>query len=248
MKSLKAFSLPAGGKPGIPAVSWVDANRVIHTQRPSPEFGRKDMSFNLRARRPASFPLRRNIEGYYWFSQLRKHVWHESMEEYSALMFLDHVADVVGIAAQPMRIDFGNGLWHFPDFFSEYASGHRELINVRPADLIKPATVRQFAATDAFCAEVGWGHRVITGFTAIERHNLEWLAPYRHPRHAPSPEWKRELEDTTVGSIAFGRLWSLSRKRGPAALAGVYHLLWQRILLFDSTRRFTFSSQIWKVS
>lgn len=218
-------------------VSWIDATGKRHSRLAGPSLLHEPMGLNQPSRRPTSHPLRRNTEGFYWFSQLKQHVWYESMEEYTALMRLDHLRQITAIVTQPMRIDFTDGSAHFPDIFVEHIDGRQELCNVRPASLIDAKTEQQFANTESICSEIGWKHQVLPELSRIERHNLEWIAAYRHRRHAPTPLCRALTLAAAEPECTFGAVWDVCKRSGEEhAVAGLYHLMWKRELLFDANQ------------
>lgn len=249
MRQRSGFQLPAPRGFFGSTVSWIDAAGAPHSRSVGPSLLSESMGSNRVSRRPTSHPLRRNTEGFYWFGQLGHHVWYESMEEYTALMRLDHRCRVTAIVTQPMRIDFAGGGAHFPDIFLEYADGRQGLCNVRPAALIDDAAAQQFEQTALVCSEIGWSHQVLPEVSRIERHNLEWLAAYRHPRHAPTAAGRMDILHAAQSGGTFGDLWSESRTlREAHPLAGLYHLLWRRDLDFDATRPLDFDTPIRKAA
>jgi len=170
------------------------------------------------------------------------------MVEYTALMLLDHSADVAGICTQPMRFDFEDGTAHFPDIFLTYASGVQEVCNVRPADLIDDAAREQFRKAEALCDRVGWRHRVIVDLSLTQRQNLELLAAYRHPRNMPDDDVADTLLDVLAGEAPFGMLWeACQRHPDPYALAGLYNLLWHRDIVFDMSSPLEMNTMLWRL-
>ncbi len=239
MRASTFFQLDRASLAGGHAVSWIDATGRKRRALASAALLHEPMAMNRRARVPATHPQKRNTQGYYWFSQLEKHVWFESMEEYSALMYLDHTENVSGVSAQPMRIDFDDNRFHFPDYLLAYERGRQELVNVRPAALIDERAQRQFATLTEVCSTIGWSHRVFDGLAPAERFNLEWIAAYRHGRHEPNAEVESALFGVIGDGQRFGAIWSFCRRQGrPHVLAGLYNLMWRREIVFDLSRPF----------
>lgn len=243
-----AYAITAAEAPNRASISYINDAGRRRTLRPSPELLHEPIVRAQPSRRPATHPLRRNTEGFYWFEQTAHHVWHESMVEYTALMLLDHSADISGICTQPMRIDFEDGTAHFPDIFLTYASGVQEVCNVRPADLIDDAAREQFWKTEALCDRVGWRHRVIVDLSLTQRQNLELLAAYRHPRNMPDDDVADTLLDVLNGEAPFGMLWeACQRHPDPYALAGLYNLLWHRDIVFDMSSPLEMNTMLWRI-
>ncbi|WP_104163840.1 TnsA-like heteromeric transposase endonuclease subunit [Cryobacterium sp. N22] len=136
-------------------------------------------------RQPVKYQHRRHYEGYYWFADTGKLVWHESMVEYTALMWLDHHHSIRAIAAQPMCIFFADGSRHYADFFAVHADGSQVVYDVRPQERIDESAALQFEKTKNVCVKAGWRYEIFIGVDQVVRHNLEWMAAYRHQRCSP---------------------------------------------------------------
>ncbi|MFJ4221860.1 TnsA-like heteromeric transposase endonuclease subunit [Curtobacterium luteum] len=244
MRRGSAFQIPRAAADRT-AVSFVDARGRRRAFTATPELLLQPILTGRPSRRPATHPLKRNTEGFYWFEQTTAHIWHESMTEYTALMLLDHTEDIAGICTQPMRIDFSDGTSHFPDGFVIYADGRQQVFDVRPADLVDADAVAQFTKTAAVCAEVGWTHRLVVDITLPHRHNLELLAGYRHPRHLPTAALADQLLHEAAEPTRFGQLWARVR-RHTRSRAGLYNLLWHRELTFDMLHPLTMNTPIWR--
>jgi hypothetical protein len=186
------------------------------------------------SRRPAKYKHRRNYEGYYWCAGSGESVWYESMTEYSALMNMDHTCDVRKVAAQPMCILFGDGSRHYPDYFAVHASGSQVLYDVKPVNRIDEEVLRQFSRTAEVARQIGWSYEVLHGVTGVERHNLEWLAAYRHPYIAPSDAIKSQILGATERPLPLRELATALDPRLPARfLPAIYHMMWKRILIHN---------------
>lgn len=137
------------------------------------------------SRQPAKYQHRKHYEGFYWFSGTQAHVWHESMAEYTALMWWDHHRSIEAIASQPMCIIFADGTRHFPDFFAVHSDGSQVLYDVRPSALLDEKAIAQFEKTRQLCTKTGWNYEVFTGLDRVIRHNLEWMSAFRQKRFEP---------------------------------------------------------------
>lgn len=210
--------------------------------------GLKSEPFHLarQARTAAAYPGRRNYEGLHWFSSTAEHIWHESLFEATALMCWDYRGDVAGVAAQPMRLVFGSGATHFPDFFLLLESGEQVLCDVRPAARIDDATGVQFSETARLCASVGWRYELFTEIDPIRQSNLEWLAAYRHKRFRPADYTRDRIFDLLempqpLGSIAK----ALLPTNTPRALPWIYHMMWMRQIDFAVSKVLNLSTLVW---
>lgn len=115
-----------------------------------------------------SWPGKRNYEGHYWSSTVRRHVVFESLLEKQALLAYDYRADVVALAAQPFALLWPRGTSghksHVPDLFVRLGNRDGCVVDVRPADRITEKTAAQFEKTRALCRELGWCTRCSRGF------------------------------------------------------------------------------------
>ncbi|MEB0288499.1 TnsA-like heteromeric transposase endonuclease subunit [Cryobacterium sp. 10S3] len=162
-------------RPRRGAPSWVRADRSATSC---------ELHQVLPVRKPTKYAKRQHYEGHYWFSGVNQLVWHESMEEYSALMWLDHSFEIHGIAAQPMCLYFADGSRHVPDYFARHVGGQQVVYDVRPLARVNEDFMLQAKKTRDLCYQVGWTYVVLTGLDAISRYNLEWIATYRDRRLA----------------------------------------------------------------
>ncbi|MEE1622727.1 TnsA-like heteromeric transposase endonuclease subunit [Zafaria sp. Z1313] len=220
-----------------PVIAWTDAAGAARTSVADARCLRHGLETARRARRPANYQHRRNYEGYYWWAGSGESVWYESMTEYAVLMELDHSQRLAKVAAQPFCILFNDGARHYPDYFALHASGSQVVYDVRPADRIDEKAEMQFAKTREVCEQIGWGYEVLHGATGVQRHNLEWLAGYRHPYITPeAPARSRILraaeERLPLATLAAGLDPELPARFIPA----IYHLLWARDLTYNPSK------------
>jgi hypothetical protein len=173
------------------------------------------------------YPKRRHYAGENWFANTGKHVWHESLFERKAMLWLDFSCDIVAIASQPMRMDFANGLTHVPDLIALH-SDHRQVVyDVKPAELITPTVMEQFAETARACAAVGWGYEVISSFDRVTAANLTWLSNFRQDHYQPPEEARTQLLAALETSLSLEQAAESIRVGLPGARKGwIYHLLW----------------------
>lgn len=200
------------------------------------------------SRQPVKYQHRRHYEGYYWFSQTGKLVWYESMVEYTALMWLDYQQSIQSIAAQPMCIFFSDGSRHYPDFFAVHADGSQVLYDVRPLARIDESAALQFEKTKKVCAKAGWRYEVLTGVDQVARHNLEWMAAYRHQRCSPDDVLSERVLEFLSDARPLSEVLRLLDLKTPArCLPQLYHMMWNRHICFDITQPLSLATLIWKV-
>lgn len=215
-------------------IAWTDVNGATRTSVADPRCLRLGIETARVARRPANYQHRRNYEGYYWCSGSGQSTWYESMTEYSALMELDHTLHLAKVAAQPMCMLFADGTRHYPDYFALHESGRQFLYDVRPEALVDERARIQFAKTQEVCEKIGWGYRILHGATGVPRHNLEFLAGYRHPYVNPSLEVRDRILAAASEPLPLDRLAaSLDPTHPVRILPGIYHLLWRRDLTYS---------------
>lgn len=195
---------------------------------------------------PTAFKGQRNFAGSWWCATSGSHVEYESWLERDHLMLLDFAPDVVGISAQPCRLELQVGTGrrrHVPDYFVRLADGTGVLIDVRPEERVgKDADV--FAATAAACELVGWRYERLGEIDPVFTANVRWLSGYRHRRCLDGRIRDALLsaasaEGSTVGSLA-GEVGE-----PVVVLPTLFHLLWSGELHADlRASRLSLSSPI----
>lgn len=214
-------------------MAWTDVNGATRTSVADPRCLQHGIETARVVRKPVNYQHRRNYEGYYWCSGSGQSIWYESMTEYSALMELDHTLHLAQVAAQPLCILFADGSRHYPDFFALHESGRQFLYDVRPESLVDEKARAQFAKTEEVCEQIGWGYRILHGVTGVQRHNLEFLAGYRHPYVDPGPKVRELILSEASGPRSLDQLASSLDPINPVRLLpGIYHLLWRRDLTY----------------
>lgn len=232
---------------GDALIVWSDKKGVPRTARPD----RKTLAIDFHdvglARQPARYQHRRNYEGHYWFAGTRKLVWHESMTEYTALMWLDHTQDIVGIGAQPMCMVFDDNTRHYPDYFAVHSDERRVIYNVKGRHHFDEKAQLQAAKAAEICERVGWGYVNIHDFSRVERHNLEWLAAYRHPRYRPTVDERQRILDVLTEPMSLDEASRILDFRTPVAhIHKLYNLMWERDALFDTSRPLSRTTRLWR--
>ncbi|MBZ3901459.1 TnsA-like heteromeric transposase endonuclease subunit [Streptomyces scabiei] len=163
-----------------------------------------------------------------------RHHGFESHEEERLLLVADFAAGLVEALCQPFRLRFlseGKAIRHTPDFLLVTESG-LFLIDVRPANRIKPEDALKFAATAEAALSAGWQYGVVAGWRRHVWTNVDALSAERRPL----PDVLRiqsQLRDAAAqGPLPFGEL--VESCRIPAiGRAHAIHLLWHRHLGVD---------------
>src|SRR5260370_26294215 len=93
------------------------------------------------------------------------------------------------------------------------SDGSGVVVDVRPADRVKPADAAKFEATAAACERAGnWSFRLVHELEPVLGANVRWLSGYRHPRHGDRSLGPALLQSFAAG---WGRLGGGSRGAGP---------------------------------
>lgn len=96
----------------------------------------------------------RHHAGRWWTATTGALVGYESWLERDRLILLDFDPEVVGIASQPFWLFWtaeGKSRSHAPDYFARRADGLSLVLDVRPAERIKPRDRAAFEATRSAC-------------------------------------------------------------------------------------------------
>ncbi|MEU7068411.1 TnsA-like heteromeric transposase endonuclease subunit [Streptomyces sp. NPDC046161] len=118
---------------------------------------------------------------------------HGSAAMRSQLMVLDRDPGVVGLAGRPLRVVWRDGQGRVrswvPQLFARYTDGTALLADCPAAPGGGGERARLAAQyVGAACAEAGWVYRRLEPLNRVLAANVRWLAGYRHPRNAGSPE------------------------------------------------------------
>lgn len=153
--------------------------------------------------------------------------------------------------AQPLAI-----LWpratpsnvnHVPDFFIRLAGGDGRIVDVRHPDRVMVAA-QQSALTRRLCDRIGWQYQQFTGLAAVLAANLRWLAGYRHDRHTPRPQVREALISAFTRPaplhLGIGRASIAAGAESDIVTAGVFHLLWCRVLHADLDQPLSMQSEV----
>lgn len=231
---------------GQDRIEWLDENKHLYRVRPlSPDHVR-DIRPGRLARIPPRFKGQANYHGRYYFAGLGLHVMHESMNEFTGLMLVDHLHTVTAVAAQPMLITFANGRNHVPDFLVTLSDGRRLLVDVHESRSTTEADSELFELTREMCARVGWDYEVIDHLDDVFRWNLEWMNRYHHPRYAPTADTRRRILSLAERARTFGELRRvLATDRPGEHIPALAHLMWRREVLLDLREPFDDASPVW---
>ena len=78
----------------------------------------------------------------WWLATTGRHVGFESWLERDHAMLLDFDRDVCGLSSQPFTLTWrdlaGKAVSHTPDYFARMSDGSAVVVDVRPADRVKP--------------------------------------------------------------------------------------------------------------
>lgn len=137
-------------------------------------------------------PLLARVPIVYYWQRTASHVWCESQNEKTELMWLDFLGRVERVWAQPFAIAWGvehrPRVYHVPDFLGMEPSGRLILFDVRSADQIEEKDLAQFEATAVVSDRLGWRYEVLTGQDPLATASLEWFKASRHERCRPPAE------------------------------------------------------------
>jgi hypothetical protein len=183
-----------------------------------------------------SYRRQRHFPGMWWLATTGRHVGFESWLERDHAMLLDFDRDVSGLSSQPFTLTWrdpaGKAVSHTPDYFARLADGSAVVVDVRPADRVRPADAAKFAMTASACAAVaGWSFRLVHEPDPVLAANVRWLSGYRHPRH-DRPQVSGLLREVFAGGEEL-----LAGAEMAGDLIGVlpvlFHLMWRGDLLAD---------------
>jgi hypothetical protein len=137
-----------------------------------------------------------------------RHHGFESHEEERLLLIADFAASLVEALCQPFRLRFfseGKAIRHTPDFLLVTESG-LFLIDVRPADRIKPEDALKFAATAEVALSAGWQYSVAAGWRRHVWTNVDALSAERRPLPDVLGIQGQLREAAAQGPLPFGEL------------------------------------------
>jgi hypothetical protein len=206
-----------------------------------------DITRAVPIRQGPKYRNRVNHEGLYVSAQTGQQVWYESMEEYVALMEVEHTMRVTSIAAQPCCFLFRAGFRHYPDFAVRTRKGGTAVLDVHEPDLTSLQDLIQFNRTARSCEQLGWGYYVLAPVTGYRRSNLVWLAGYRHSNAAPDPDTEARIMQAVrspIGIMALARL--LDPNLEWHYLPAIYQLMFTGALDYDNSAPFDDDTPVWE--
>lgn len=184
-----------------------------------------------------SFRGQRNNSGLWWLSKSARHVGFESWLERDHLTLMDFDRSVVDVASQPFWLfwsgESGRSRSHAPDFFARLGDGTGVVVDVRPAQRIRPRDAQAFETARQACEIVGWVYRLVHEPDPVRMANVRWLAGYRHSRCL-----RDDVAVQALGLLAEPMpLMDAALRLGDplATLPTLFHLLWCGLLQADLT-------------
>ena len=184
----------------------------------------------------SSYRRQRHFPGMWWLATTGRHVGFESWLERDHAMLLDFDRDVCGLSSQPFTLTWrdlsGKAVSHTPDYFARLSDGSAVVVDVRPAERVKPADAAKFAMAASACAAVpGWSFRLVHEPDPVLAANVRWLSGYRHPRHG-QPQVGGLLREVFAGGEEL--LAGAERAGDPIGVLPVlFHLIWRGDLVAD---------------
>lgn len=232
---------------GADRIEWKDAKHRVHSARATDPASVEKVAPAHPARLPMKWDTQRSSQGYYWCACTESMVRYESMSEFTALMLLDHLFDIVEVVSQPMMLTFQrDDLHHVPDVFFRTAQGENILVDVHATDRTTEAEALKFELTAQMCARIGWRYELFDTFPDVTRWNLEMMGRYHHPRFEPDGHTRSRILTIAWQVGDFGALRARLRTERPGEhLPAVFHLMWQRAIRFDLDKPFTDNTPIW---
>lgn len=225
---------------GFDRIEWLDASQRRHSIRAYDPVAAGAVLPGNRTRRPGKGVGQQTFQGHYWCAGSGAHVFHESMLEFTSMMLIDHMHDIVTLAAQPMLLTFEDGTVHYPDFFAVLVGNERLLMDAHSESLTTVEDRHKFELTRQMCERLGWRYVLITDLSTVVSWNLEFLARYHHPRFAPTAKLTRKILDLAATNTTFGGLMNALRTSKPGEhVPALIHMFWKRHLSFDLTRPLT---------
>lgn len=229
-KNTKTPVLRSIDSPALSEVSWKAADGSSHSAIATSRLLDNELYLARKMRTGNRYPKQRNYHGHNWFGNTQQQIWFESLFERHPLLWLDHTRDIVAIACQPMTMTFGDGSEHTPDFVALHSNHSQVVYDVKPSRLI-PKAQAQFDKTAELCRTVGWGYEVLSDLSRQLDINLDWIASFRQPRFAASPDETQLLLHALRTPLPLGEAAALL-----PALTGkpaIYHLVWMGQLHLD---------------
>lgn len=190
----------------------------------------------------------RHRPGLQYLVSTGRHHGFESLAEQRLLLALDFVG-VEDVLSQPfeLRMTTTDG-WarHVPDFL---AIGRDAvwLVDVRPANRVKPEDRMRFAATAEVALVLGWRFAVVTGWRPRVIGTIDALSAQRRPLADPLGLQRQLLDRAEHGPVCFEDLVGVTSL--PAvARAHALHLIWHHRLGIDLAAPLDDDAWVWAAS
>lgn len=175
-----------------------------------------------------------NIIGKFPSLKMGRMIGFESSLERDYVYMLDFDADILSFAEQPLTIEYPHDskvLHYTPDFHVLYTDRRNMLIECKPSHLVKSDdNQRKFRAAREWCAEHGWGFRIVTDTqlrTGYRLANIKSLTSYA--RHVIPPHIQGRLyasfESTSAPRTVGDAARFLVPQNPVTALAWIWHLV-----------------------
>ncbi|MFJ3490612.1 TnsA-like heteromeric transposase endonuclease subunit [Leifsonia aquatica] len=182
------------------------------------------------------YPRQKNIQGFYYWSTVGHHVWHESELEANVMRRYDLRGDVVAAASQPFTINFADDREHTPDMLLLLEDHRQVVVDVKAATFL-PKALEQFEKTKAVCNAAGWEYDIHWDATPQVKVNLDRLSLFKHPGYHPGAEREQRLlswlgEPRTLREAAV----ATNPRTVPEGRSVILHLLWTGALTLDLTK------------
>jgi len=233
--------------PGEDRVLWYDTAGKVQKARPDRALLTRNLHEAQRARTGPQYHGQSSFHGFYWNTQLEKHLWYESRLEESAMLWLDFRHDLVGFASQPMVLHFIDGTKHVPDLFGLHGDGHQVLYDVKPEIFVDASVRRQMDNTQRVCDLIGWQYELFSDIDLNIRRNLKFIAGYGSARYAPPVAARDSLLESFVTPKSYSEALRLPNFRSRAdATFTICNMLWTRHLRFEMNRPLGEYTLIWK--
>jgi hypothetical protein len=230
---------------GFERVEWLDSReRTLSILAIDPTRA-AEVQPTGRVREPNKYHGQRSYQGHYWCAGTRDLVFHESMVEYGAMMLLDHLHELTTVHAQPMLLSFADGTVHYPDYLLGVAGEARLLVDVHVSSLTTDEDRHKFELTRQMCQRLGWGYELLNELSQATFWNLEMLARYRHHRFEPPAGLRDRIKTSAATARTFAECRAELRTQKPGEhMPGLFHMMWNRELVFDLTEPFTDRTQL----
>lgn len=167
----------------------------------------------------------------------------ESGLEHELATWLDQRPSIEWLVAQPVLLEWGDGLKHYPDLLSVDGDGKVTLWDARPVERRDESFLVKAARTEAACEVVGWDYALFGGLPLVESLNLRWVAGARR-----RPEWLDAAygpltELLKSGPSTVGDVMAADGGRG-YLLSVMWHLVWTGEVRIDMSVQWCSSTAI----